>query len=235
MQLGFLRGECRTCGMPVSSFAFRCPDCSAPNQPNPKGTILALASALAAGGAIGAFGYISPQRPATQPLAAQPDRSSPADAQSADAADYGWLVKAMAECDEEAKHKAATLQFLIVPVISTGLSLPGWSPEAIADIGRSAKLLATSDALIGLRNHTLALYQKPLTFQVADPKTGTVYRWKPAVGVAALNTARADFEGLKLGFEIPENGDAVEWTPVINIKNNMCYWINVLVLNASRN
>jgi hypothetical protein len=163
-----------------------------------------------------------------------PATSSPPDASPDNAADYGWIVKAMAECEEEAKHKLDTLHFLIVPVTPTGTFLPGWSPSSIGNVGSSAKLLSSTDALIGLRNRALALYQKSLTFLVSDPVTKTIYKWKPAIGVAALNTSESGFDNLTLGFEMPEGGDDIQWGPTIGIGKGTCYWINLLVLAPSR-
>jgi hypothetical protein len=169
-----------------------------------------------------------------QTTSAPADASAAADPGAGSTDDYGWIVKAMAECEEEAKQKSGGLHFLIVPVATTGVSLPGWSPNPIADIGNSAKLLSSSDALIGLRNRALALYQKPLTFVVSDPKTQTVYKWKPTVGVAALNTKDSGFEDLKLGFEMPDVTDEIEWGPTIGFSKGTCYWINPLILAPSR-
>ena len=150
------------------------------------------------------------------------------------AGDYGWIVKAMAECDEEAKLKQDTMHFLIVPVASTGLTLPGFSPSPISNVGNSAALLGSTDALIGLRNRVLALYQKPMTFAVSDPKTQTVYKWKPAVGVTALKTRETGSSSLTLGFEIPEVAKEIEWGPTINLNKGTCYWINPLVRTGAR-
>jgi hypothetical protein len=77
------------------------------------------------------------QQAASPPRA---DQAPTAPGQAADK-DYGWIVKAMAECEEEAKQKLDTLHFLIIPVIGTGMSLPGWSPNPISDVGTSATLL----------------------------------------------------------------------------------------------
>jgi hypothetical protein len=225
----FLRGKCRNCGSPVSCFALRCPACHGFNQPNPAATIVALAGAFALGGVIALGARQSPQRNASGTTATQGDSSPRAEGGTSGEVEYGWLVQAMEGCDEQAKKNTDSLHFLIVPMTPTGLPTPGWSPDPISEIGRSAKLLSSSDALKGLRRHALALYQKPLTFQVEDPKTRTVYKWKPSIGVAALNTADAGLDSLKLGFEIPDLADVVEWSPVIKISNDKCYWINVLV------
>jgi hypothetical protein len=231
----FPRRECQSCGAPVSHLAFTCPNCRAPNQPNPIATIVALLAVTLIGGVIALGVQVLHRKNPQQSATATPDAASaPADASADDTANYGWIIQAMAECDAQAKQKLDTLHFLIVPVAPTGLSLPGWSPSPIGDVGSSAKLLSSTDALLGLRNSVLALYQKPLTFLVSDPATKTVYKWKPAVGVAALNTRDSGFDSLMLGFEVPDVADDIEWGPTVQITKGTCYWINPLVLARSR-
>ena len=160
--------------------------------------------------------------------------SPPSEPTTDTASDYGWIVTAMAECEEEAKQRLDTLHFLIVPVTTTGLSLPGWSPDPISDVGDSAVLLNSTDTMIGLRNRALMLYQKPLTFAVSDPATSIVYRWKPAIGVTALKTRESSSPSLKLGFEIPDVAKDIQWGPTINLNKGTCYWINPLVRTGAR-
>jgi hypothetical protein len=205
-----------------------------PNQPNPVATIAALLAVILIGGVIALGVQVFHHKNAQQSASEAADASPAPDPSADNTGDYGWIVKAMAECEEEAKQKFDTLHFLIVPVTPTGLSLPGWSPSPIGNIGSSAKLLSSTDALIGLRNRVLALYQKPLTFLVSDPATKTVYKWKPAVGIAALNTRESGFDSLKLGFEMPDVADDIEWGPTIGLNKGSCYWINLLVLAPSR-
>ncbi len=126
------------------------------------------------------------------------------------------------------------MYFLIVPVTATGTSLPGWSPSPISTIGNSAALLTSTDAMIGLRNRVLALYQKPMAFAVSDPATNTVYKWKPAVGVTSLKTRESGLASLTLGFEIPDLAKEIEWGPTINLNKGTCYWINPLVRGGVR-
>jgi hypothetical protein len=222
-------GECRTCDMPVSYFACACPHCGVTNQPNPVATSAALLATILLAGAV-TFGvkffHGQPQRTATGEAQPPPAAGSPPE----DTAEYGWIVKAAAECEEEAKQKLETLHFLIVPVTATGPSLP----VSVFDVGSSAKLLTSADALMGLRNGALALYQKPLTFVISDPASKTVYKWKPAVGVATLSTNERGFENLRLGFEMPNMADEIEWGPTIHVTKGTCYWINLLVLTPSR-
>jgi hypothetical protein len=226
------RAQCRSCGMPVSWFARACPHCHASNQPNPVATSIALLAVILIAGAValGVKFFHAGEPPRTAAQGAQPAAGSTA----GDTAEFGWIVKAMAECEEEAKQKLDTLHFLIVPVTATGHPLPGWSPVPISDVGASAKLLTSTDALIGLRNGALELYQKPVTFVISDPASKTIYKWKPAVGVAALGTKETSFEKIRLGFELPDVAGDIEWGPTIAVSKGTCYWINPLVLAPTR-
>src|SRR5262245_29043169 len=112
-------GTCRSCGAAVGYFARACPACRAPNQPNPVATIAALAAVALVGGVIALSvqvvrGMWAPQGP-SQPAGAPPASDTTTDTTAA----YGWIVKAMAECEEEAKLIEDTLHFLIVPVTTT--------------------------------------------------------------------------------------------------------------------
>jgi hypothetical protein len=223
-------GRCRNCEAPVSYFARACPHCGAANLPNPVVTVAALLVVLVAGGltALGlqAFRGKSAPRADSPPASPAPTTDT--------APDYGWIVTAMAECEEEAKLKLDTMHFLIVPLTPTGMSLPGWTPKPISAVGDSAVLLTSSDALIGLRNRVLVLYEKPITFAVSDPATNTVYKWKPAVGVAALKTKEAGQTSFVLGFEIPDLAKDIEWGPTINLGKGTCYWINPMIRAGTR-
>ncbi len=227
-------GQCRSCGEAVSYFARSCPSCGAANLPNPVATVAALGVVVLVGGviALGLHAFRSKGAPQSPPRA--DSASKAADPGTNTATDYGWVVKAMAECEEEAKQKLDTMHFLIVPVIGTGMSLPGWTPNPISDVGTSATLLTSGDAMIGLRNGVLMLYQKPLAFAISDSATSTVYKWKPAVGVTALKTKESGSASFKLGLEIPEVTKEIEWGPTISLSQGTCYWINPLVRPRAR-
>ena len=218
-------GRCRNCDAPVSYFARFCPVCYAANQPNPVAVVATLGAVLLLAGAIVLGVLLFRGKPQTEPAASAP--ASGTDTDSKD--DYGWLIQAMAECDEEAKRKTDTLHFLIVPLAPTGIVLPGWSPKPISDIGNVGTLLNSTDALLGLRNRVFVLYQKPLTFAVSDPATQTVYKWKPAVGVTALKTRETGLASVTLGVELPDVAKEVEWGPTITLNKGTCYWINPLI------
>jgi hypothetical protein len=228
-----LSTECRSCGVRVSLFSRACPNCGADNQWRTLAiaagacAILLVAGLLAL--ALHAFRKAEVPQVASQGVPAGSAPAAPAEG----ASDYGWLVQAMAECEEEAKRAPDTLSFLIVPVSKTDTSLPGWAPIPIGTAGSSIVLLNSTDALIGLRNSALKLYDKPLAFTISDPASSTVYKWKPAVGVSALKTRAPGLENLKLGFEIPDAAQGTEWGPTVKIARGTCYWINPLIRTAA--
>jgi hypothetical protein len=232
--MGLLTGRCRNCDAPNSHFAPRCRNCGASNLPNPVATVVLLLVVLLIGGIIALGtqlfrGGKEPQAPA------QSDARLPATERKGDASDdYGWIITAMAECEEEAKLKTDTLHFLIVPVTSTGTGVMGWSPTPISRVGDFANLLTWTDTMIGLRNRVLSLYQKPLGFAATDPNSGTVYKWKPATGVASLKTRGAETDSLTVGLENPEVSSATVWGPTIEHRKGTCHWINPLVRSAPR-
>jgi hypothetical protein len=146
---------------------------------------------------------------------------------------FGWLMQAMAECDAYAKQNENTLYFLIVPLTPSASPVPGWRPQTIGNLGSSAALLSSGDALIGLRNGGLELYRKPLTFAVSDPDTKTVYKWKPFTGVSELKSrAAATAAALALGIQL-ENENDVQWGPTIGITKGTCYWTNPIIARGS--
>src|SRR5262249_44317929 len=178
----------------------------------------------AAFGAVGAIGGASTL--GRYPVRSK-GRSSPPAASTEKAAEFDWIMQAMADCEAQAKQKTDTLHFLIVPMTTTGVSVPGWSAQPIGSVGNSGMLLSSSDALFGLRNHVLVLYDRPVAFAVSDPASDTVLKWKPAVGVSSLKT-RQSFDRLKLGFQMSESADQIEWGPTVKIENGSCYWIMAL-------
>jgi hypothetical protein len=103
------------------------------------------------------------------------------------------------------------------------------APTPIGDVALGSEAFC----LFGLRNRAVE-HSAPLTFLISDPKSKTLYKSQPAVGVAALNTSDTGFGDLRLGFEIPDVADDVEWGPTVGINKGSCYWINLLVLARGR-
>ena len=225
-------GTCRNCGSTVSYFARACPQCGAPNQPNPVTTIGALSLLILVPLAI-VFGTTLPwtKRTPKTPAAVNVDPATTSVEPKPEA--FGWIVQAMAECDVLAKQNKETLYFLIVPVTPSAAPVPSWRPATIGNIGTSAALLASADALAGLRNGALELYREPVTFAVTDPDTKTVYKWKPAVGVAELKSREIVASSLTLGIQLGDSSD-LQWGPTIAIEKGTCYWTNPLILPGAR-
>jgi hypothetical protein len=224
-------GTCRNCGAEVSYFARSCANCGASNLPNPVVTISALV-AVAMVGLVIALGWHMFFRGKVG-VAGPPGDAAPADQKAEGTETYGWLVQAMAECEEEAKRAPDKLYFLIAPVARAPKNVVGWHPGRIGMIGETTELLPSTDAVIGLRNGALMLYREPLAFAVSDPATNTVFRWKPAVGVTVLTTRQTNAESLKLGFQLVEGKD-VEWGLTIVLSKGTCYWIFPLIRPAAR-
>ena len=109
----------------------------------------------------------------------------------------------------------------------------GWVPGRIGTVGNSIQLLPSSDAVIGLRNGSLAIYREPLAFAVSDPGTNTVYRWKPAAGVTVLTSRETGFDSLKLGFQFAAEKE-IDWGVTITLTKGTCYWIFPLVRAGAR-
>jgi hypothetical protein len=221
-----MAGTCRNCGEAVSYFARSCPACGAANQPNPVTTVVALAVLvlLLLGGALVSWflwkDADSPTEPGESATAPPADETPEA---------FGWIAQAMADCEVMAKQNADTLYFLIVPVKPSATPLPGWRPVTIGNLGQSASLLASADALVGLRNGALELYRDPLTFAVRDPDTNTTYKWQPANGVSELKSRALTATSLTLGIELNNSGEII-WGPTIAIAKGSCYWTNPLIL-----
>lgn len=224
-------GTCRNCGAEVSYFARSCANCGASNLPNPVVTISALV-AVAMVGLVIALGWHMFFRGKVD-VANPPGDAAPADQKAEGTETYGWLVQAMAECEEEAKRAPDKLYFLIAPVARAPKNVVGWHPGRIGMIGETTELLPSTDAVIGLRNGALMLYREPLAFAVNDPATNTVFRWKPAAGVTVLTTRQTNAESLKLGFQLVEGKD-VEWGLTIVLSKGTCYWIFPLIRPAAR-
>ncbi len=224
-------GTCRNCGAEVSYFARSCASCGASNLPNPVVTIAALV-VVALVGLVIALGWQMFFRSKVD-LAKPPGDAAPADQKAETTEGYGWLVQAMAECEEEAKRTPDKLYFLIAPLAKAPKNVVGWVPGRIGMIGETTELLPSSDAVIGLRNGALAIYREPIAFAVTDPATSTVYRWKSAAGVTVLTTRQTGSEQLKLGFQLAEGKD-IEWGLTISLSKGTCYWIFPLIRPAAR-
>jgi hypothetical protein len=223
-------GTCRNCGEAVSYFARSCPACGAANQPNPVTTLAALlilVLLIAAG-----LGSMFIWKRAASPAPSATAESDPAKPAAEAPEAYGWIAQAMADCEVLAKQNTEILYFLILPTKQSATPAAGWRPVTIGNLGQAASLLASADALVGLRNGSLELYSDPLTFAVKDPETSTIYKWKPANGVAELKSRELKATSLTLGIEFDDNGE-IHWGPTIGIARGSCYWTNPMILRGA--
>src|SRR5438876_1827713 len=152
---GWPFGKCQRCGVTVFPFALSCPNCHAPSLRGRMAAFAALAAVLLGAGLIALAWHSFRGINEATSVPPTPSSSEPSDTAQA----YDWIVKAMAQCEEEAKLSPDTLRFLIVPVIATGIPQPGWSPSMVGTIGQVGALLQATDTVIGLRNGALVLYQ----------------------------------------------------------------------------
>src|SRR5437763_1464852 len=105
-----LSRKCPGCGTHVSCFARFCRRCYRSNLPNPVAVGALLTIVLAAALlAVGMYFLRNRTASSTATMPEAPAAAAPRDT----SADYGWIVKAMAECEEEAKVKTEILHFLI--------------------------------------------------------------------------------------------------------------------------
>src|SRR6266516_251805 len=105
---GWPFGKCQRCGITVLPFAFLCPSCHAPSLRGRMAAVVALAALLLGAGLIALVwhsfrGINEAENPTSVPPT--PSASEPSDTAQA----YDWIVKAMAQCEEEAKLSPDTL------------------------------------------------------------------------------------------------------------------------------
>jgi hypothetical protein len=211
-------GKCANCDAAVSYFARVCPRCGLTNQPNAVTTGTALVLLAVFG--LGLFFFVA------GPLLwerAAPRKDSETQTDTVADQNYGWLVQAMADCEVYAKQYPDTLYFLLMPLTPTGKRLLGWEPTPSGQIGRTAMLVSSTDALIGLRNGVFQISRQTLTFAVRDPDSQTVYKWKPTSGVSELKAHDSGFSQLALGLQIGDQGE-LDWGPSFRIVKGNCYW-----------
>ena len=168
-------GRCPNCGAAVSYFAWSCPNCHAAQPAQSRLQPPRRWRWRAPGRRIDRAGLAelsqrprrrTPRRKRARGLAASVRRETRRRTMAGSC--RRWPIAMW-----QAKHKSDTLNFLIIPVTATGVSLPGWSPTPSARSAMPSRCCTRAIPLIGLRNRALALYQKPLTFAVSDPATKT--------------------------------------------------------------
>ena len=143
---------------------------------------------------------------------------------------FGWIGRAIAQCEAEAARSVDTLYFLVIPVLAVDGDQQAWLAKSNGTVGDSV-LLGSQDTLDGLRAGSLRLARRPFNFSILEPSTSRVYKWKPALGVHkfAIRDAKA-VATFKPGFEIPAGGDT-QWAAggAITREAGTCYWTGALM------
>jgi hypothetical protein len=144
-------------------------------------------------------------------------------------ADFSWVSKAMDACDKEAAEDRDGLYFLIIPLSSTDKEDLQWSP-AFLGTGRNAKMIATKEAIDGLKSGVLKVYPGEYIFRVTDKATGTPYRWNATNGVAKFSRAGAkSIESFGLDFQtlndMSEAGEASDFSR----SEGTCHWVSAII------
>jgi hypothetical protein len=94
----------------------------------------------------------------------------------------------------------------------------------------NAFLLTSEAALAGLKNGTLQIYPGDYDFRVLDPATKTVYKWKPADGVANFSIADSGWVGsFQVQFQTAQNVRDNEWGATFERPNGTCYWVSAVI------
>jgi hypothetical protein len=144
---------------------------------------------------------------------------------------FGWIERAIAQCEAEAARNADTLYFLVIPVVAIDGNQQAWLPKSNGTVGDSVLLLGSQDTLDGLKAGSLRLARLSFNFAILEPSATRVYRWKPALGVHkfAIRDAKA-VAAFKPGFEVPVGGDA-RWADggAITREAGTCYWTGALM------
>jgi len=145
--------------------------------------------------------------------------------------EFGWIERAIAQCEAEAARNGATLYFLVIPVVASDGDPLAWMPKSNGTVGPSTLLLGSQATLDGLRAGSLRLASYPFNFSILEPSTSRIYKWKPALGVSkfAIRDANA-VAAFKPGFEIPVGGEP-GWADggAIPRDPGTCYWTGALM------
>ena len=143
---------------------------------------------------------------------------------------FGWIGRAIAQCEAEAARSVDTLYFLVIPVVAPDGDQQAWLAKSNGTVGDSV-LLGSQDTLDGLRAGSLRLVRRSFNFAILEPSATRVYQWKPALGVHkfAIRGAKA-VATFKPGFEIPAGGDT-QWAAggAITREAGTCYWTGALM------
>jgi hypothetical protein len=144
--------------------------------------------------------------------------------------DLPTIEKAMNDCDADAARNPDALDFVILPLLSPIRNYQPWIAASVGDIGTSVILLRSKDALDGLRDGSLTLYDGPYMFSIVDAATEVAHTWDRAHGVTRLDkrdAAQIASFRVRFGF-----ADFVGDTPSnfrFPRQKGVCYWVSALL------
>ena len=219
--------KCRNCGAGVSAFARTCVHCGARNPARTAALGMAAALLIVVAG-LGMAALVV-QRGPPPPAEAEPRIATSTTPTSG--SDYGWLSKAMADCDAEAAKATGTLVFLVIPLKSAAGDPEQWRKKSLNDIG-NAILLTADDALAGLNSATLSIAAEQYVFSIRDEASSVIYRWSPSAGVKKFLSAEADtIERFKIQFQVRDRTGSAEWGAAFAHRKGTCHWVNAILGN----
>jgi len=199
----------------------------APGRASAMGAAGVLAAAVLATAALfAATGLPSAAWPLWSLLALPQGRIVP----PADNGNFGWIERAIAQCEQEAARNRDTLYFLVIPVVPSDGDPKPWLAKSNGLVGSSVLLLGSQDTLDGLRAGSLRLDQRAYRFSILDPSATRAYPWRPALGVHkfAIRDASA-LASFKPGFNFRPTGD-IRWADgEIPREAGTCYWTGALM------
>ena len=65
---------------------------------------------------------------------------------------FGWIERAIAQCEAEAARNVDTLYFLVIPVVAPDGDQQAWLAKSNGTVGASVLLLGSQDTLDGLKS-----------------------------------------------------------------------------------
>lgn len=149
---------------------------------------------------------------------------------SAAPADFGWLTKAMQDCDAEATKQQSALYFLVIPLAAKAEDEARWRSKSRDEVG-NAILLGTDDALEGLRSRALRLSTENYGFNVRDG-ANVLYQWTSSNGVTRLTVPDADsIEAFNIQFQTDSRKGDIAWGNAFSRKRGNCYWVSAIIGN----
>jgi hypothetical protein len=144
--------------------------------------------------------------------------------------DFEWIERAKANCDSEAGKHLDALYFLVLPLAATDSNTERWSQLSLGQIGTTVTLLRSSDALVGLREGSLILYQGQFVFSILEPSSNVSYRWKPATGVSEFVTQEAiSIKSFKPGLQVIGVDPDTAWAETPAQQAASCFWVSALL------